>query len=91
MSEQDSTPRQLTAEAVVNVAARAAAKFGDYTSTHEALGVLLEEFDELKDAIRDNDAAAIREESLDVASVALRLAEQAARRAPSFLVRSGCK
>ena len=49
-------------------------RYGQFASTHEALGVAVEEFDELRDAIRANDLVAIRDEALDVAAVMLRLA-----------------
>lgn len=74
-------------------AGRAEMQYGDFTSTHEALGVLVEEWDELRAAIHDNAAAAIRDEAIQVAAVALRLAalcdvddDNAARR---FRERSG--
>jgi NTP pyrophosphatase (non-canonical NTP hydrolase) len=41
--------------------------WGIYVSSHEILGILDEEFDELKDAVRDNDKAAITKECLDIA------------------------
>lgn len=44
---------------------------GAFVSDHEALGVLVEEYDELIDAIRANDPAYVRNEWLDVAVVAL--------------------
>lgn len=50
------------------------AAHGEFNSTHEALGVLCEEWDELREAIHRNDAAAIAEEALQVSAVALRLA-----------------
>ena len=49
-------------------------KYGELRSTHEAYGVLAEEFGELLDAIRSNDVNAIRAEAVDVAAVAIRLA-----------------
>lgn len=52
---------------------RADASYGPFTSTHEALGVLVEEMAELTDAIRQNDADAVQAEALQVAAVALRL------------------
>jgi NTP pyrophosphatase (non-canonical NTP hydrolase) len=50
-------------------------RYGDLASTHEALGVALEEWDELRDAIRSNNIIAIRNEALDLAAVLVRLAE----------------
>ena len=49
-------------------------KFGPYTSTHEAYGVLAEEAAELLDAIRANKAESVRTEAIQVAAVAMRLA-----------------
>ena len=39
---------------------------GAFVSSHEILGVLTEEFDELKDAVRDNDTAQLKMELLDI-------------------------
>lgn len=50
-------------------------KYGHPSSTHESLGVLLEEVHELTEAIRQNSAGAIQKEAIQVAAVALRLAE----------------
>lgn len=49
-------------------------RYGPFASTHEALGVALEEWHELIGAIRSNDLQAIRHEALDVAAVLVRLA-----------------
>jgi hypothetical protein len=57
-------------------AATAAERYGDFTSTHEALGVLSEEWDELREAIHANDLGRIYREAVQVAAVALRLADQ---------------
>lgn len=54
--------------------ARAQGRYGDFASTHEALGVALEEWDELKDAIRANALASVEHECLDLAAVLMRLA-----------------
>ena len=54
---------------------RAEARYGNFTSTHEGLGVLLEEFNELADAVRANDLPAVRREAIQVAAVASRIAE----------------
>lgn len=64
--------------AVVNEAAKAQSRYGDFTSTHEALGVLIEEMMELKNAIHRNDMVDVRDESIQVAAVAIRLSEHAA-------------
>lgn len=48
-------------------------RYGDFASTHEALGVLLEEVEELRDAIRANNAEDAEREAMQVAAVAYRL------------------
>jgi NTP pyrophosphatase (non-canonical NTP hydrolase) len=48
--------------------------YGPPASTHESLGVLAEEWDELRDAVHGNDPVEIRHEAIQVAAVALRLA-----------------
>lgn len=65
-----------TFEVVVQAMRRADEIFGDFTSTHEAIGVALEEWRELKDAIRSNDQFEVQNECLDLAVVLLRLYEQ---------------
>ena len=66
--------------------------YGDFTSMHEALGVLQEEFDELKAELRNNHLPAVRLEAIQVAAVATRLAEIAGRESPNpFSIRSGCE
>ena len=52
------------------------ALYGPFASTQEALGVCLEEWDELREAIRENDLDAVQRECLDLAAPLLRLAEQ---------------
>lgn len=64
-------------------------RFGGFTSTHEALGVLLEEFDELRDAIRENHLPSIKKESKQLAAVAYRLYAECSRGGRDFLDRSG--
>ena len=75
------TQREILAEAL-----RAQERYGPMRSTHEALGVLLEEFIELQDAIRANDLPQVRKEAIQLSAVALRLA---AENTPEFLDRSG--
>jgi NTP pyrophosphatase (non-canonical NTP hydrolase) len=48
-------------------------KYGNFASTHEALGVALEEWHELIDAIQANDGPSIEREALDLAAVLIRL------------------
>jgi len=50
------------------------ARYGPFTSSHEGLGVLIEEIQELIAAIGDNDLAHIRTEAVQVSAVALRIA-----------------
>jgi len=50
------------------------ARYGDFASTHEALGVAMEEWDELRSAICLNDQSEIEREALDLAAVLIRLA-----------------
>lgn len=54
--------------------AQAQAKYGPFSSTHEALGVAVEEWDELRDAIRANNLPSVEQECWDLASVLIRLA-----------------
>ena len=51
-------------------------RYGAFASTHEALGVALEEWDEFRLAIQQNDIDAIRHECFDLAAVLIRLASQ---------------
>jgi hypothetical protein len=53
---------------------RADQRYGPLASTHEGLGVALEEWEELKDAIRANALASVEQECLDLAAVLVRLA-----------------
>jgi hypothetical protein len=66
----------------------ASAKFGAFTSAHEGYGVLAEEVSELLSAIRSNARESVRDEAIQVAAVALRLAE-CCRDHPAFTERSG--
>lgn len=59
---------------ILDESERAHGRFGPPVSTHESLGVLSEEFDELKEAIHANAADRIAHEAIQVASVAYRLA-----------------
>jgi len=70
-----------------------AARYNGFNSTHEALGVLVEEFDELRAAIHANKLASISREACQVAAVALRLHDLCERamagEADGFKARSG--
>lgn len=65
--------RDTTTESMMAEAQAAQNKYGDFTSTHEALGVLLEEVEELRDAIRRNTREDAELEAMQVAAVAYRL------------------
>lgn len=65
-------------------AVKAQGVYGDFASMHEAYGVLAEEVAELFDAVRMRQsdtrrASAIEAEAIQLAAVALRIAEQAGR------------
>lgn len=51
----------------------AVSRYGDFTTNHEAMGVLQEEVYELWDAIRTDDNEAIYNEALQVAAVAKKM------------------
>ncbi len=60
---------EITAEVL-----RADDRYGPFTSTHEGIGVLSEEYDELRAAVHGNDLVAVRREAIQVAAVAIRIA-----------------
>jgi NTP pyrophosphatase (non-canonical NTP hydrolase) len=69
---------------VRDVARIAQEKYGDFASMHEAYAVLAEEVAELFEAVRlrqenHERGAHIAKEAIDVAAVAIRIAEQAQR------------
>jgi NTP pyrophosphatase (non-canonical NTP hydrolase) len=68
-------------------AASAQARYGQFASSHEAIGVALEEWPELIDAIRSNDDAQTEHEAIDLAAVLIRLA-RACRNDAAFQGRS---
>jgi hypothetical protein len=80
----DETLQEIRAEAE-----RAHGRYGPPVSTHESLGVLMEEFDELKEAIHANAADRISHEAIQLASVAYRLALELRSGNLSFHDRSG--
>ena len=53
-------------------------RYGDFASTHEALGVACEEWDELRAAVHANALGAVEHECLDLAAVLIRMAEAVA-------------
>jgi hypothetical protein len=75
-------------EEVLAESCGAASRYGPFSSTHEAYGVLIEEVAELLDAIRANALESVRHEALQVAAVAMRLAE-CCRDHDAFARRSG--
>lgn len=56
--------------------ADANARYGPFASTHEALGVCVEEWDELRAAIHSNALGAVQYEALDLAAALIRLHDQ---------------
>jgi len=56
------------------LAEKSAGRYGHFASTHEALGVAMEEWHELIDAIRANKLGSIEMECIDLAAVLFRLA-----------------
>ena len=66
----DDTQREIE-----NHIKRANERYGYFASAHEGLGVALEEWTELIEAIHGNDLEAIREEAIDLAAVLIRLAD----------------
>lgn len=62
-------------EEVYQHIARAQEQHGNFASNHEALGVALEEWTELIEAIHLNDLQAIHDEAIDLAAVLMRLAK----------------
>lgn len=62
-------------------------RYGPFASTHEALGVAVEEWDELRAAIQSNDLGAVADECVDLAAVLVRLA-RACRNGGEFAARS---
>lgn len=64
-------------------------RYGGFHSTHEGLGVLAEEIDELCEAIRSNKLKHVYREAVQVSAVALRIADACKRGLAEFKVRSG--
>ena len=72
-------------------AALSAGRYGPFASTHEALGVALEEWDELRAAIHSNKLGSVEMGCIDLAAVLLRLAHHCRSMPPDsrFAHRSG--
>lgn len=62
-------------------------RYGEFASSHEAMGVALEEWTEFCDAVRDNNFSQIEHEAMDLAAVMIRVA-RAARFGGAFAARS---
>lgn len=67
---------QECADGLYDRIAEADSRYGDFKSTHEAIGVAMEEWQELIDEIRRNDPNTIKRECLDLAAVLIRLHDQ---------------
>lgn len=82
-------PYESTMLDVCCEAQRSRTKYGPYASAHEAMGVLDEEYMELRRAIHANDADAIHAEALQISAVAMRLCEEIGN-VEAMRERSGC-
>lgn len=67
---------------------RADERYGPFASSHEALGVASEEWDEFRAAIQSNDLDSAANEALDLAAVLLRFASAVQDRQPELIARS---
>lgn len=85
------TDARIVLKAVIDESESSAAKYGDFVSAHEAYGVLAEEVAELLDAMRSNKRFSVQREAIQVAAVAMRLAQQLECAGDDFLVRSAMK
>lgn len=65
-----------TQTALIRRMSDAERSYGPFASTHEALGVCLEEWTELLGAVHLNNLQAIQHEALDLAAALLRLHDQ---------------
>ena len=68
---------------------RAHDKYGPFFSTHEALGVISEEYHELVEAIRSNRSFSIQSEPIQLAAGCIRLASECEDPPSRFTKRSG--
>ncbi len=80
---------EAVAAEIIAEAKRAEAKYGPPASMQESLGVLLEEFEELREAIHANKRGSVELEAIQVAAVALRLAMACRDIGTLFYQRSG--
>ena len=63
-------------EAAIGIETRIAAsdkRYGPFASTHEAMGVAMEEWRELQDEVHANNLDGVRKEALDMAAALIRL------------------
>ena len=65
------------------IADKAESRYGKYSSPHEVLGVIDEEYEEFKSEIHKNDFKRARQEALDIAAVCLRFYEETTAREDS--------
>ncbi len=79
--------RQEVSDAVLSQSLRDEEKYGPYTSAHEGYGVLAEEVAELLEAIHMNYRDGVMQEAIQIAAVAIRIAEACENEA--FCKRSG--
>ena len=78
----DKEESDLVAEATMAILtelATSTTRYGTFKSTHEGAGVLMEEVDEMWDAIKANDIASARKEAIQVAAMAMRFVIDASR------------
>lgn len=64
-----------TADEIIARIKRANERYGPLASSHEGLGVALEEWNELQEAVKSNIPSDIAWECLDLAAVLIRMAE----------------
>ena len=68
------TARMQALSFVISRMDQAHGRYGNIASSHEALGVITEEYYELIEAVRSNSLTNIANEALDVAAACVRLA-----------------
>ena len=66
---------------ISNELAMASDKYPPFKSDHEGYAVILEELDEMWDAIKGNDASGARAEAVQVAAMAIRFIQDSMARA----------
>jgi NTP pyrophosphatase (non-canonical NTP hydrolase) len=76
MNSDDHAEMEMALDEIRDHVYAAQSRYANFASTHEALGVALEEWNELQDAIKANAIESVREEAIDLAAVLIRLATQ---------------